>query len=48
MPDEAKALQKVLSENFVPFSFTASGLNTWRYLGGPREFAKAFDFPADH
>jgi len=42
--DEAKFLQKTLSEIFGSFSFTTSGLKLWRYLGGPSEFVSYFAF----
>ena len=41
---QAKALQKVLSQDFVSFSFTARGLKLWRYCGGPWEFVRYFAF----
>jgi hypothetical protein len=34
---EAKALHATLSQDFKPFSMTATGLTLWRYLGGPWE-----------
>jgi hypothetical protein len=43
-PDTAKKLQAELAQSFKPFSFTVHGIQLWRYLDGPWEFLKKFDF----
>lgn len=34
-PDEAKRLHEQLSESFIPFEATGTGLHLWEYHGGP-------------
>ena len=36
-PERARALLADLSQDFVPYDVTATGLALWRYLGGPWE-----------
>ena len=43
-PREAKALYKLLSSTFSPWSFSVKGLTLWRYLGGPWEKLRDFRF----
>lgn len=42
-PHEAQRLLADLSAGFVPFTITGTGLDLWRYRGGPWE--KAWGFP---
>lgn len=42
----AKSLQDELRLSFEPFYFTAEGIHLLRYLGGPWEFLRTFDFSA--
>lgn len=41
-PETARALETKLSADFMPWSFTVTGLRLWHYDGGPWE--KAADF----
>jgi len=41
---EANALHAHLSSGFTPFTMTATGLELWRYLGGPWEHLARFAF----
>ncbi len=43
-PMVAQALHRALSETFVPWLVTATGLALWRYRNGPWERAAAFPF----
>lgn len=43
-PAVSRALYQRLSEAFVPFQLTATGLLLWQYLGGPWEFAERYAF----
>lgn len=42
--EAARALHATLSAAFVPAEVTATGLELWRYLGGPWEHLARFDF----
>jgi hypothetical protein len=41
---EAKKLQAALAPEFKPFSFSVLGIKLWRYLDGPWEYLRKFDF----
>ncbi len=43
-PEEARRLLADLSASFVPFTITGTGLDLWRYRGGPWEKAASFPF----
>ena len=43
-PLTARALLAALTACFTPVRFTITGLDLWRYLGGPWEAAGAFRF----
>ena len=43
----AKELQAELAKDFEPFTFGITGIQLWRYLGGPWEYLMALDFK-DH
>jgi len=43
-PDEARVLHRSLEETFAPFEVGAEGLLLWRYLGGPWEPMRSYDF----
>ncbi|REA56112.1 2'-5' RNA ligase family protein [Dyadobacter luteus] len=43
-PAVAKELQQILMVNFKPFDLHISGIQLWRYLGGPWEFVTQYDF----
>jgi 2'-5' RNA ligase len=43
-PGEAKKLQAGLSAVFTPFTFTISGIQLWRYEGGPWTFLRTIEF----
>jgi hypothetical protein len=43
-PAEAKKLQADLMTDFLPFSFTVTGIQLWRYHNGPWEYLRKFDF----
>ncbi|WP_319799672.1 2'-5' RNA ligase family protein [Microvirga rosea] len=45
-PDTAKDLLAHLSADFQPFTATATGLNLWKYLGGPWDRLRQFPFSA--
>lgn len=45
-PQAARTLHTHLSAAFVPFTFPADGVLTWRYLGGPWELLRATPFAA--
>ncbi len=42
--DRARELKRRLEAEFRPFAVQAVGLQLWRYLGGPWEFAEEFPF----
>ncbi len=43
-PKVANALARQLAGQFQPFQVTGTGLNLWRYLGGPWEMEREFRF----
>ncbi|NJK45728.1 MAG: 2'-5' RNA ligase family protein [Pleurocapsa sp. SU_196_0] len=43
-PLEARETLALLEARFRPWSFTVTGLELWRYLGGPWEWLEAFEF----
>jgi len=44
-PDEARATLAELQADFAPFAVTGTGLDLWRYRGGPWEPVERFCFP---
>lgn len=47
MPAEARKLQLTFRDMFEPFVFSASGLQLWKYLGGPWQAVGQFEFLKD-
>ncbi|TLV03506.1 2'-5' RNA ligase family protein [Dyadobacter luticola] len=45
---EAKKLQAELSPSFEPFSFQLTGIQLWRYHGGPWEYLRTLSFGSAH
>jgi 2'-5' RNA ligase len=45
-PQDASALLADLAASFEPFTVTGTGLDLWRYRGGPWEKAESFPFTA--
>ena len=43
-PEQARALLAELSAGFAPYDVTATGLASWRYLGGPWEHVETAAF----
>lgn len=46
-PAQARATLAALNADFSPFSFCATGLQLWRYLGGPWEALEVFPFKGE-
>lgn len=46
-PAEARALHETLCAGFTTFAATGTGLQLWRYLGGPWEAVAAYEFGQD-
>ena len=46
-PSVARALHEAMSRCFTPFPARATGLDLWRYLGGPWQHAGHFAFRRD-
>jgi hypothetical protein len=45
---KAQQLFEKLSENFIPFEITATGIHTWLYLKGPWKAVETFPFTDAH